>query len=260
MLSLYSGGYFIIFALLPFYFALNLIIDIGNTACKIAYAEGDTLGKIYRYIGDDVLTFFKGVLGKKRPDVIVLSTVRELSNQIIDYLKASCGKFVVLDSHTELPIANFYKTPETLGPDRIASAVAAHMMFPDENCIVFDFGTAITVDFVSKEGEFRGGNISPGLTTRFKALNHYTKKLPLLENPINISDIGLTTKEAIENGVVLGIMFEVMGYTGKYPDHIVLFTGGDAVYFTERLNHSIFVVYNLVLIGLAQIANYYAHA
>ena len=236
----------------------NLVIDIGNTVSKIAYANGGVVGKVHRFHGDNITSYVSKLIEKKRPQVVIVSTVRGEDKELFLYLEQNSDKFILFDNNLPLPIANKYKTPNSLGTDRLAGAVAAHALFPDKDCIVIDFGTALTTNFITKEGEFLGGNISVGLRTRFKALHQYTKRLPLVETPINLSDIGGSTGEAIENGVVLGIMFEVEGYINKYPGHIIIFTGGDAIYFAEKLKKSIFVVYNLILIGLAQIADQYA--
>ena len=236
----------------------NLIIDIGNTSLKAAFAEGIELGQTHKYQGEKVLEFIKDLALVKRPHILIVSSVRLFDEAFYKSLESICDKLLVMNEKTELPIKNRYSTPSTLGPDRLAAAVAASDLFPDRSCIIFDFGTALTIDFLSDKGEFLGGNISPGLRTRFKALNHYTQQLPLLENPCEVNPLGKSTRDAIESGVVLGLIFEVEGYIGRYPDHIYIFTGGDAIYFAEKLKSSIFVVYNLVLMGLARIADYHA--
>lgn len=238
----------------------NLIIDIGNTALKAAFAEGVELGQTHRYQGERILEFIKELTLIKRPYVMIVSNVRVFEDEFYKNLEKECEKLVVLNEKTKLQIENRYLTPSTLGPDRLAAAVAAAELFPGKNSIIFDFGTALTIDFVSENREFSGGNISLGLRTRFKALNRYTQQLPLLENPDEISLVGRDTNEAIESGVVLGLIFEVEGYISRFPEHTFIFTGGDAIYFAEKLKSSIFVVYNLVLMGLARIADYHARS
>lgn len=238
----------------------NLIIDIGNTALKAAFAEGVELGQTHRYQGERILEFIKELTLTKRPYVMIVSNVRVFEDEFYKNLEKECEKLVVLNEKTKLQIENRYLTPSTLGPDRLAAAVAAAELFPGKNSIIFDFGTALTIDFVSENREFLGGNISLGLRTRFKALNRYTQQLPLLENPDEISPVGRDTNEAIESGVVLGLIFEVEGYISRFPEHTFIFTGGDAIYFAEKLKSSIFVVYNLVLMGLARIADYHARS
>jgi type III pantothenate kinase len=237
---------------------INLLIDIGNSSVKASYAIGSSLEEVIRYDGEDVLGFIATLAKSREVEVIVISTVRREGALFFKELESKCNKLIVVDSTTDLPVINRYKSPETLGSDRILSAVAVGYIFPGRDAMIFDFGTALTIDFVSGKGEYLGGNISLGLRGRFRALNSYTQRLPLLDNPSDIVDVGGTTKEAIESGVVLGLIFEVSGYIKEYPNHIYIFTGGDAIYFAEKLKSSIFVVYNLVLMGLARVAENYA--
>ncbi len=237
---------------------INLLIDIGNSAVKASYAKGSSLEDVIRYDGEDVCGFITELAKGRGVNIIAISTVRRDGAICFKELERLCNKLIVVDSATDLPVINRYKSPETLGSDRILSAVAAKYMFPGKDLMIFDFGTALTIDFVSENGEYLGGNISLGLRGRFKALNDYTQLLPLLDNPLDVVDVGGTTKEAIESGVVLGLIFEVSGYIKEYPNHIYIFTGGDAIYFAEKLKSSIFVVYNLVLMGLARVAENYA--
>jgi type III pantothenate kinase len=237
---------------------INLLIDIGNTSVKASYAQGTSLEETIRYTGEDVYGFISGLAKQRRPVIIAVSSVRKHTPGYFNALSQECERLIVVDSETPLPLVNRYKTPATLGTDRIMSATAVMKMFPDRDAIIFDFGTALTIDFVTKNGEYAGGNISLGLRARFKALNAYTQQLPLLDNPEKIVPVGGNTKEAIESGVVLGLIFEVEGYIKENPDHIYIFTGGDAIYFAEKLKSSIFVVYNLVLMGLARVADNYA--
>lgn len=237
---------------------VNLLIDIGNSSVKASFARGVNLEEAVRYGGTDVLDFIVQLVKKKKVCVIAISSVRKFESDYFQILEKMCDKLLVINSGTELPIVNLYASPESLGTDRIISAIAAAELFPGKNAIIFDFGTALTVDFVSEKGEFLGGNISLGLTSRFKALNEYTKMLPLVENPAHVVKVGSSTVEAIEAGVILGLIFEIEGYIKEYSGYIYIFTGGDAIYFAEKLKSSIFVVYNLVLMGLARVAENYA--
>lgn len=235
----------------------NLIIDIGNTAVKAAFAQGTVVGTVHRYYGKEVLDFILSIATEQKPEIIAISTVRKFDDNFYHRLEGECEKLVVLNEKTEIPLVNKYNTPSTLGPDRLSSAFAAKELFPGRDILIFDFGTALTINFVTSSGEFLGGNISLGLKTRFTALNLYTQQLPLLETPAEVEAIGASTNEAISSGVVLGAIFEVEGYIRQYPNHIHIFTGGDAIYFAEKMKSPIFVVYNLVLMGLARVADYY---
>jgi len=170
---------------------------------------------------------------------------------------------IELDHHTPIPLINRYRTPDTLGYDRIAAAVGAYTIYPEKNVLVIDAGTAITYDLVTGGGEYMGGNISPGMAIRFKSLNKYTNRLPLLEPSIEEPPLlGSSTKEAIQSGVINGILFELDGFIGDvsrlHPELKVVLTGGDAKYFEGKLKSSIFVDLNLNLIGLNRILEHNA--
>lgn len=237
----------------------DLLIDIGNSISKFTVSENGKLGDIFRYEGDNLLDFLdRGLDGNIKTAVV--SSVTEINPFLIEYLKLKCERVVILDSKTDSPVRTMYETPETLGPDRIAAAIGAYSLMKGSKCLIFDFGTALTVDIVTENGEFKGGNISLGLRTRYEAINHYTKKLPLLTPPEELPErsrmLGKTTKTAIEYGVISSMLFEIEGYMEKYPDHKVIFTGGDAFYFADKMKKPIFVICNLVLIGLSYLAQY----
>lgn len=238
---------------------VNLLIDAGNTSIKTAISQGGSIMEERRCDRGEMEGVVEGYMQKfSQIDVIAVSDVRGLDQGLYDYLEGRCRKLVKVKGDMELPIKNRYGTPGTLGADRICAAVGAHTLFPEKNCVIVDFGTAITFDFLNKEGEFLGGNISLGLNTRFKALNHFTGKLPLLGKVDDVSPVGSSTRGAIESGVILGTIFEIQGYIDAYPGYNFIFTGGDAIFFAEKLKSPIFAVCNLVLIGLSQIANTYA--
>ena len=228
----------------------NLVIDIGNTALKAAWTEGMTLGKTSRYQGERMMDFILSMLSDQKPEVMVLSSVRKFSDSEISILKNNCVKFVHIDDE----LAERYNIPSYLSPDRIASLVAARYLFRGKGCTVFDFGAVLTIDFLDKDGNYEGGNISLGCRTRFKALNRYSRNLPLLECTGEFSDKGIDIKSSIYSGIISGIVFEINGYLTQNHENIAVFTGGDAIYFAKRMKNSIFVVCNLVLMGLALIA------
>lgn len=220
----------------------------------MAFWQEQSMFGISRYDQEFTLEWLDDIVDGKTIGTIAISNVGKQIEDIREELGQRCSRLIILDNNTPLPITNLYHTSETLGSDRVASVVAAHTLFPDHNCIVFDFGTAITIDIINKNGDYKGGNISLGTNTRFKAIHQYTKRLPLIEKGNATLDMGTSTQEAILNGVILGIMFEVEGYIRKYPNHLVVFTGGDAFYFAKKLKTPIFAVCNLVLMGLARIA------
>ena len=231
----------------------NLNIDIGNTALKASWADGITLGKTFRYQGEKMLDFILSLVSKSKPDVMVLSSVRTFSPQSVEKLRNECGTLLVLEGK----MFDEYDLPSHITPDRAASIIASRYLFKGRKCTVFDFGTTLTVDFIDAEGRYEGGNVSLGLRTRFKALNRYSRTLPLLSAPEEIKDRGMNIAESVHSGVISGIMFEIDGYMSRNPENITVFTGGDAIYFAKRMKNSIFVVCNLVLMGLALIADRY---
>ena len=231
----------------------NLIIDIGNTALKASWADGITLGKTFRYQGEKMLDFILSLVSKSKPDIMVLSSVRTFSPQSVEKLRNECGTLLVLEGK----MFDEYDLPSHITPDRAASIIASRYLFKGRKCTVFDFGTTLTVDFIDAEGRYEGGNVSLGLRTRFKALNRYSRTLPLLSAPEEIKDRGMNIAESVHSGVISGIMFEIDGYMSRNPENITVFTGGDAIYFAKRMKNSIFVVCNLVLMGLALIADRY---
>jgi len=229
----------------------TLLIDIGNTALKASWADGITLGKTFRYQGERMLEYIIGLTSDERPELMVLSSARNFSSQNIRRFEELCDRLVILDSRT---LSEKYDIPSYLTADRAASIVASRFLFKGRPCTIFDFGTTLTIDFLDSEGNYKGGCISPGCRTRFKAINRYTRSLPLLDTPDEISEKGDDIDSSIASGVISGIMFEIDGYVSSYPENICIFTGGDAIYFAKRRKNSIFVVCNLVLMGLALIA------
>ena len=234
----------------------NLLVLTGNTALKAAWTDGVTLGKTYRYQGEKMLDYLLSITEKEKPEVLTLASVYEISEHDEEVLKKECGHLIILDrTHTGYLLK--YDFPEYLSYDRAAGLIAARFLFKDKPCTVFDFGTTLTVDFLGSSGRYMGGNVSPGCRTRFKALNRYSKALPLVDTPEKILPEGNSVVSSIETGVVLGIMFETEGYIRQKPENIVIFTGGDAIYFAKRMKNSIFVVCNLELMGLALITDDY---
>jgi len=235
-----------------------LIVEIGNTALKAAWTEDKTLGKTYRYQGERKMDFIDQVTGKEKPGVMVVSSVYELSSSEQERLAADCHRLVILDPAHPLT-ASKYGFPAYLSYDRTAALLAARHLFKDHACTVFDFGTTLTVDYIDAQGRYEGGNISLGCRTRFKALNRYSRALPLLDTPGEIPPLGDSVESSIASGIVSGIIFEIQAYLDKKPDNVVIFTGGDAIYFVKKMKTSIFVVCNLVLIGLALITDEYVN-
>lgn len=175
-----------------------------------------------------------------------LNQVRERFGRYVDYTRAN---------KLRIPLCMEYETPLTLGVDRVADAVAAVKLFPGQEILIIDAGTAITIDYVSGDGCFLGGNISPGVEMRYRALHDFTAKLPLISGSVMPQNLyGKNTHDAIHSGVVLGVIYEVQGYIDdfleKWPRGVVILTGGDEELLNSCKSHRIVLIPTLQLIGL----------
>jgi type III pantothenate kinase len=235
---------------------MDLIIDLGNTNKKLALFEKGELSELVEFSDlhlEDLRSFVESHPGIER---CILSSVIEFSRSLSDFLREKFF-FIELDEGTPVPVINRYKTPETLGKDRLAAAVAATSLFPGEDVLVINMGSCITYEFVNNRNEYLGGAISPGMNMRFKGLNTFTGKLPLISYREKIEFPGRDTETAILSGVVNGIVHEIEGTVEVFlvncPGLRVILSGGDLGYFEKRLKISIFAVPNIVLKGLYQI-------
>ena len=240
---------------------MNLVVDIGNTRIKVAVVQGDEVLFSQAYASsEEALAGEWRVLFPTVEQAIVAST-GESVEEIVLSLRAKGLKVLAMDSTTAVPIGNDYLTPSTLGVDRLAAAVAAVEVMGCRDCLIVDFGTAITIDLV-ENGVFRGGNISPGMKTRFRSLHDYTHRLPECEPTDSLAVIGRSTREAIEQGVMQGIVNEIEGYICHFMQSnaklSLIFTGGDAKYFVKRIKNAKFAKCDLVFCGLNRILEYNA--
>jgi type III pantothenate kinase len=237
----------------------NVIIDLGNTLFKVAVFEKNMLLSIRVFKNGSYNKMGNYLKMLPRYCYCILSSVVNYPDALQALLDEHF-KTIILNPETAIPIGSYYKTPDTLGKDRIAAAVAAWHSFPGKNLLVIDAGTALTMDFVSADGNFIGGAISPGIDMRFKALHTFTGKLPLVKRK-NIKYLtGATTEESISTGVINGITAEIDGiidnYKLNYPDLTIIFGGGDSKFLHKRLKNSIFALPNPVINGLQIILNY----
>ncbi len=239
---------------------MNLVIDIGNSRTKVAIFSHQEMVKLLTF--DEFSADELKRLTREFPDKgnVILSSVASVHPSLNTYLKRAFSYFLELNVQTPVPIQNNYRTPDTLGLDRLAAAIGARSVFPDKDLLVIDAGTAVTYDLVEENGTFSGGNISPGLRSRFRALHEFTKKLPLVKETDQWPLIGQTTEEAIRAGVINGMILEIDGMIDllkmKHPDILPVLTGGDARFFERRLKNPIFVKFEITLIGLNRILEY----
>ena len=242
--------------------SVNVVIDWGNSSLKTGWFDGPTLLETGRY--ESPAELLDDFVRRPVAQVLVSSTSRPGSDIRLG-LAGLETDFWVLDSQTPVPIRNAYDTPTTLGADRLAAAVGATTLFPGQDCIVFDLGTCLTADFIDREAVFQGGLISPGLQMRFRAMHEQTARLPLVPVPAELDNAWPTltarnTQQAMQSGALNGLLFEMNGIIESYrrerPGVVVLVCGGDASSFESRLKPPIFVVPELVLIGLNRILRY----
>ncbi len=177
----------------------------------------------------------------------------------LEPIKAS--RLLFVRSGLLLPIKVLYKTPETLGNDRLANVCAAWSLYPEQNSLVIDLGTCIKYDFVSASGTYPGGSISPGLSMRYKALTRFTSQLPYFKPVDEFPELtGQSTEGAIRSGVENGILEEVNGIIARYQELFdqtrIILTGGDHSKFADKLKSVIFAAPNLTLTGLKVILDH----
>ena len=238
---------------------MNLIIDIGNSIAKIAIFNENKLVEVLRGSNHSLDTL-PMLCSKYTIEKGIIASVITLSNTIRRQLQQLPFKIMELNYKTPVPISNLYGTPNTLGMDRLAAAVAANWLKPQQDLLIIDAGSCITYDFVNAKGEYLGGNISPGMRMRFKALSVFTDKLPKVTSKGEVSLCGNNTENAIRNGVIRGIELEMAGFIQlfqqSYPGLLVFLTGGDDFSFESNLKSIIFADKFLVLKGLNRILNY----
>ena len=239
---------------------MNLVIDIGNTRTKFSvFNRGEVLITVPV---NEFLPKHIDVLQNEYPDLqkVILSAVKDYSPELKSTLQNKFRRFIELDSKTLLPIENCYKSPETLGKDRIAAVVGGFDLYPQKNLLIIDAGTAITYDILNDKGQYLGGNISPGIEMRYKALHQFTGKLPLIAHQKFDKLFGTCTEDAIKAGVQHGVVFEVDRAIDTFKDFYtnlkVIITGGDADFFDKKLKNSFFVNFNLIAMGLNRILEY----
>ncbi|WP_299228390.1 type III pantothenate kinase [uncultured Psychroserpens sp.] len=239
---------------------MNLIIDVGNTLVKLAVFQDNT-------ILEKVTVNHKALLNSTRLMIEkyskltkgIISSVGKLPAYDVEKLSAEID-LMLLNSSTQLPFENHYKTPKTLGVDRIALVSASVQQFTDKNVLIIDAGTCITYDFINSRNEYLGGAISPGVRLRYRTLNNLTANLPLLETQMPKHILGNSTENAIHSGVVFGVLKEIDGvindYKANFSDLTVILTGGDTKLLSKQLKNGIFANSNFLLEGLNFILEY----
>ena len=236
---------------------MNLAIDLGNTSAKVGLFEGDTLAGPPKRIDLAELPAF---VAEARPARAIFCSVSSDAAALREPLQPLVPSVYELDYRLPVPVTNGYASPETLGMDRLAAVVGATTLHPGRPSLVIDLGTCITYDLVDAAGYYHGGGISPGLRMRFRAMHTFTARLPLIEPEAQAALIGTTTRSAMQSGVINGLLAELEGimnrYGAQFSPLITLLCGGDALFFETQLKGIIFVVPELVLLGLNRILLY----
>lgn len=238
---------------------MNLIADIGNSSVKIAFYEGKEKVRSEKFAELTSETLFQ-LLASAQIEKAIISSVKLLPESIKKDLSEKISFIHVLSADSKLPFIIDYRSPETLGPDRIAAIGGAYLLYNGNTSLVIDAGTALTFDLLAG-GVYHGGNISPGIRMRFEALHRFTGRLPLIDKLNPYESPGKTTEEAITAGVVNGVLYEINEYIRtfekKYPGIRIIITGGDAAFLSDKLDK---VDYNpdIVLEGLNYILEYNA--
>ncbi|MDB5020042.1 MAG: pantothenate kinase [Pedobacter sp.] len=239
----------------------NLVIDIGNTKSKISvFIEKELL--YYQAVQEPEIQFVQDLISEFNINHSIVSNVADTHPALTNLLREKTN-YIEFSTSKNTGILNHYKTAATLGLDRWANVIAAHQLFPGQNCFIIDAGTCITYDLLNGKGEYFGGSISPGINMRFSALNHYTGRLPMVAWNAE-ADIpeGRDTNSAIQSGVLQGVINEIQGFiaieNNKNIELQVLITGGDAGFLWKQLKNSIFapqIIHDpyLVLKGLNEV-------
>ncbi|MFM7079606.1 MAG: type III pantothenate kinase, partial [Bacteroidota bacterium] len=240
----------------------SLVIDAGNSLIKAALFENDQIIAKYSSKGSTPKGFssFLAEL-PSRPSNAILSSVRKDSSELEHELNHfGINNVLNLRSGLKLPVRIHYKTPETLGADRIANASMAVVLVPAGNAMVIDIGTCIKYDLVATEKTYLGGAISPGIKIRYKGLSAYTGRLPYFKNLKEEFPelVGSSTEGSIRSGVEHGMLCEMNGmlqsFEKSYPGLALILTGGDHLRFKDKLEKKpIFADADLTLKGLHEI-------
>jgi len=236
----------------------TLCFDFGNTRLKCGVFMMDQLSEVLT-LDDHSNETINNLLDKYNPEYTILSSVI-YHNTEIEKLLTNRSSFLKLDSSTKLPFTTPVAKPENIGADRLALAAFAVHFYPGQNNLVISLGSCVTYNFINKYNSLIGGSISPGMEMRFKSMNAYTAKLPLVKADWNFPLIGYDTRTNILSGVLMGLVAEIDGIIDKYAEKFsnfnVLLTGGDAVNFVRHLKNKIFADPYLILKGLYAISKY----
>lgn len=240
---------------------MNLAIDIGNSFYKLGIFDGDHKVFVTR-TSELTIDFLNELNLKYNIEKLIYSSVKG-NDKVLESLNSKIDIIVLeVNALCNLPFSIEYLSPDTLGSDRLAAVAGAYNKFKDSNVLIIDAGTAVTYDLLLAKGVYKGGNISPGLSMRFKALNTFTGKLPLVIPDYKYDMIGNNTVEAIRTGVQQGLIYEINEYIRNfkigYKDLEIVITGGDGEFISDKVEYPLEFIEDLVIEGLNYILNYNA--
>lgn len=240
---------------------MRLIIDQGNSRTKLSIFDKGQLTESRAADNTEAIEIVSTLTARHEFDAAIYSSVcKTYDEAFIKVLRKKTRHIVCMGETTHLPIKIGYRTPHTLGQDRIAAAVGAWTEHPGEAMLIIDAGTAVTYDLVSANGTFEGGNIAPGAELRLKSLHEHTGRLPLVAGDGELPLMGYDTETALRAGALRGIAYEIEGYIAACETEkgrlLVFLTGGDAERLAAITKRAIFVDKNLVPKGLNRILEY----
>jgi type III pantothenate kinase len=243
---------------------LNLLVDLGNSRLKWARQDAGVWRTDAAALGEgDIVPLLDGAWsGYAAPGNVVVCSVSapQRLRALEQWVRArwSLTARIVHPQAEQLGVKNRYRQPEQLGADRWAALIGVRGMTSSAACVV-DCGTAVTVDALSRDGEFLGGAIFPGLRLLRESLVRGTEAIAAAEG-----DAADCLARSTEDGVAAGILFGLAGTVERLVDEYrqalgaameVYLTGGDAPRLAPRLRVPVTPVPDLVLRGLARIAD-----
>lgn len=236
--------------------------DLGNTRLKLGLFEAgqliDVLFLPYTDLADGLQRHPRWEEIRTQTQYLGMASVKkvDMATALLEHFRWLAPDQVIQITHqSRFPIENAYRTPHTLGMDRLCAAAGAYAQVGKGPLLVIDAGTALTYEFVDAEGRYQGGGITPGLRTRFHALHDYTAALPLVEAQGDLPLVGYSTETSIRSGVLLGLVEEIQGMMARYREAYqeqmpVFLTGGDTGILGNHLKKLNFADAHLLLRGI----------
>jgi type III pantothenate kinase len=234
----------------------QIAIDRGNTFTKISLAQEGTIITSKSCLDNEILGALEDIVSTYEIDSGIIANVRDdFSPEKIAFPESI--KWLKMSPSLNLPFQIDYDTVETIGHDRLANIAASCILYPLENVLIVDCGSCITYSLLANH-MFVGGSISPGLNMRFRALQTFTGKLPLVQPIEHLPALlGKSTSGSILSGVQHAITLEIDAMISEYRSQFanlrVILTGGNYSFFENSLKSATFACPQLTQIGLHEI-------